>query len=217
MKLNMRSYAILSLTVISAVASAQVAFNDFSSDSNSAIYGYYTGSGWTVSGAASGVGIFRSANQFVSNASGTLTDLILPMSFAAGSGTVDVSIVSDNSNAVGTVLETWTMGTTGSLGSWSTPNILAGDGSVALVSGTAYWVEVVTTGEANSTLWAAWNQNDLVSPLIGTDAYNTGSGWNYQQATLGAFMVDVKAAPEPASLIALGGIALGLLRRRAAK
>jgi len=211
-----RLMAVAPFVIFSSLASAQVAFNDFSSDTYSATFGYNPLTGWTIGGASSAVGIFESANQFVSGATGTVSDLILATGLVSGTGNLDVSLVSDNSNTVGgTVLETWVTPESGSFSSYNPPTVLTGDGTASLVSGTTYWVMITTDGEANSNVWAAWDFND--AGVNGLDAYNTGSGWNYQAASLGAFKIDVTPTPEPASMAALAlGIA-GLVARKRRK
>jgi len=212
-----RALAITPIAFFSVLASAQVAFNDFVSDSDSATYGYDQSTGWTVSGTGAGPGEFESANKFTAGASGVISNLIIPITLVGGTNTFTVEIVNDNSNAVGsTVIESWSANSVGSFGSWSAPDTLAGNGTGSLVSGTAYWIEVVANPlSSNGYGVFNWSGNDSgVGGTAGTDAYNTGTGWNYQSSTLGAFEINVQPAPEPFTVVGLAVGSLALLRRR---
>jgi len=207
-----RSLALGSLALVSPLACAQVAFNDFGP--NNGGFDYNPSTGWTVSGGSSSPGTFRAANQFTSGASGVLTDLILPVELVSGTGNITVMLVNDAAGSPGsTVLESWTTAPSGSFGTWAAPITLSGNGSATLANGTLYWVEIVAANESTSTLWSAWDFNN--QSVTGLDAYNQGTGWNLQPGqTLGAFKIDVKPAPEPATMLALAGGAAVLLRRR---
>lgn len=211
----LRAASAVAFGALCSATYAQVAFNDFASDANSATYGYATNVGWTISGASSAVSEFVCANQFVSGASGSVSDVILPLNYASGdpNATIDVQLVADNANMPGTVLESWTVGTSGTFGSWSAPETLTGDGSASLAAGTSYWLVLSPTNVGNSDLWAVLNYNE--AGATGLDLYNQGSGWaSNPGATLGAFEVDVAPTPEPATMTLLGlGIA-GLIARR---
>ena len=185
-----RILAAATVVVLSTVASAQVAFNDFGAGHGG--FDYFIGIGWTVSGQANGSGLQEKAMQFTSSATGIVADVILPMNLSSGSGNVQIQLVNDSGNTVGsTVLETWTMGTTGTFGNWNPPATLMGDGSASLASLTKYWLVARVENEQTSNLGAAWNMNNInASGLI---ALNGGSGWTYQTNAPGAFRVDVRA------------------------
>lgn len=213
MSLQLRLLATWPVGLLSVLATAQVAFNDFSSDANSSTFGYATNVGNPITGARSPDGLIEFANRFVSGATGTVTDVILPVGLAGGSGNVDVALFTDNSGLIGgTVLETWVMSTDGAFGTYYPPSVLTGTDAASLTSGTAYWVVATPDGAATSNLFAAWNVND--DAVGGNLAFNEGSGWNYESGALDAFRVDV--VPEPPAMIcfAAGGLCLLLRRKR---
>jgi hypothetical protein len=200
---------------LSAAAFAVPAFNDYGSDSNSATYGYNLIASYSLDGTS--VGEASVASQFVAAAGGFVSDLIMPIGAVDPGryGGLNVDLLEDNGGTLGTVLESWFMTPTNNIGTWSLPITLSGDGSASLTAGATYWVSVVPTSQYFTGCWYINDANGQgVLGEGGNIAYTNGSStWNYSHGTLPAFEVDVTAAPEPASLVALSLGALLALKR----
>ncbi|HLK14682.1 MAG TPA: hypothetical protein VKT78_07740, partial [Fimbriimonadaceae bacterium] len=136
--------------------------------------------------------------------------------YVSGTGTVQLQLVNDDSGSIGsTVLETWTMNTTGPWLSYSAPATLLGDGSASLTDQSTYWLVASVVDEPNSDLYAIWNQNS-VGLLAPKASYFNGS-WTYAPAnTTGAFRFDVSPSPTPEPLtigLAIAGVGIAIRRR----
>lgn len=207
-------FALFGVAVLgAAVASADVTYNNYDS-----YFGYDAAVAWNVFGGGTGIGSQDFGEQFTASTSGSLQDIILPVSNLLGAGTYGVQLYSDNSGTLGTVLDSWTgVDTNGSFGSNNPSTLLGGSSAVSIVAGSSYWVVASPDNAPNSTLAATWNEND--TGATGNIVYSSdfGATWNYASGeTLAALQVNVipSAAPEPLSIVALIGGTAALIRRR---
>lgn len=128
--------------------------------------------------------------RFVAQASGSVTRLTVPVQHLAGENLFTWSIYGDANGQLGTGL--------GVIGSAAGPDAgvppqpapvqIDADGSVALSSGTAYWLVGSGVGSSQGT-WHANNQG-----VIGPRVYSQGVGpWLMDTQTVAAFRIEVRA------------------------
>lgn len=213
MRLSLR-FALLGVAVASAsFAAATTTYTNYDS-----YFGYNTSVAWNVTGGASITGPQDFGEEFTASVTGTLSDIILPVSMVSGVGTYGVQLYSNSGGALGSVIDSWTgVNTNGSFGANNPSTLLAGSPSVHITAGTSYWVVVSPTGASTSTLYGTWNDNSTGATGNAVYSTNYGTTWNYMTGQpLAALQVDVNppAAPEPLSVLALVGGAASLIRRR---
>lgn len=149
------------------------------------------------------------ADPFTASISGTLSQIDLGLGHVSGTNSAVVSIYTDVSNNLGTLVFSGTVFNQPAFDSSST--ILATLSATAgiLVAGDDYYL-VVAPGAADTA--DAWNFNN--TGATGTILFDNGSGFNDSQPdTLQAFDVRVNATtvPEPSSWLTLGAELLCLL------
>jgi hypothetical protein len=137
------------------------------------------------------------ANPFSSGGSYYLTSIKLAL---FGNADYTVSLAEGGATAPGTTLASWSV-----LGGGVTT--LTPGSSVLLTAGDYYVVVEQLSGDG------AWNWNTAgdSGPFSFTNPANT---WNSTSGTRGVMRVSVEAVPEPASIIALGGLVAVALKRR---
>lgn len=192
---------------VAASAQADIAFSNFGPGDS-----YYGSAGYAIYGSAVSSGYRSLAQQFVSQETGELTRVRVPMFLVSGTNSVKVTLFGNsNLNTFGTTLETWTLN--GAIHNY----IVDFDNAVPglqLVTGNTYWL-LVTPG-ANDMQGGWYNAEP------GEDANRYGArsfdGTNYDYANYefpAAFSVEVAPVPEPASLAAIGlGVAIVTRRRK---
>lgn len=126
-----------------------------------------------------------------------------------GSNSLVVSLAANDGGLPGTVLESFpvsglmTAHPGGILSMSSTTHPL-------LLDGLSYWVVVEAGATDTSAGW--WESSPHVD---GTVAWNDGSGWRSYNGGVEAFRVTAVPEPATAGLLALGGLAALIRRRRA--
>ena len=155
------------------------------------------------------------AEPFTPGSTVYFTQLDMALSYFLGTNTVTVDLMSDSSGP-GAVLESWSVSNLPSVLTCCALQVLSGNGSILLESGTTYWVAVLP---GNSDTFALWNLNS--TGATATEFENFGNGWvpNPGISPTGAFEVQGNSAatPEPSTITLLGAGILGLagvIRRR---
>ena len=176
---------------------AGVVFNDFGTGYNDVCC-----TGWTVSGAASGVVEYVAANQFTAAVSGNVSQIDLALTWALGSGNATVSLWTDVDGLPGAQLGSgWNVKATAKFGVECCDIItIPGLTGPSLTAGQTYFMLLLAD---NSTL-DLWNWNN--QGVNGLDVYSNDGGttWTSQPGQpLGAFDI-LAATPEPASMLLLG-------------
>ena len=199
MKTFLRGMTLIATLAIGSAAFAQVAYDNFGVGDT-----FVENTGWTIGGfTEQGIAL-----QFDSLATGMLVGVRFASFFVTGSTDLQIQLLEDSSNELGSVMKTWNI--TKSDGAPGTrTNLTNSDSSIILTTGTTYWLEMTTTSGGHH----AWNFNDQGD--TGRLAFNlSGGSWNYLDGQqFGVF--NVRLVPEPASMIALGlGVAALVARRR---
>jgi hypothetical protein len=168
-----------------SLARADVAYNNFGPGDT------YSGNGWILYGPQSSP-TWTQGFQFISLASGGITDLFVPMEHLANSNSFTFEIYSDNAGIPGTSLGV--IGQTAGFEPSSPPPPpveITADGSVHLTAGTTYWL----VGSGNADSQGTWLGND--QNVMGLRAWMAfGLPWQPGTVTLAAFRIEV-AASEP--------------------
>jgi len=151
------------------------------------------------------------AQEFLTGSSSfTLASIVAPIGDATGSFTASAELVTNNSGQPGTtVLATFTIpaiptGTPSDL--TFTPN-----SSVVLSANTDYWFVLSATGTTGDYKWDYTNTN---SPSLPNYAVSQNSGSSWTVNSNGPEIIEVNSvdqvtgAPEPSSVLFLGGISL---------
>ena len=203
--MKLKSLAFAATLCLVPTAFAGIAYNNFGAGDT---YDYF--SGWTVSGASSGVGAQLIATQFTSADSGMLTHIVVGAGYISGTNNVSVALFSDNSNTVGSLMAAWGVNSLGAFGGVN-PVIDLTNNSPALTlsSGTKYWVMMYPPFPDT---WAAWNKN--TTGAVGSMAFSTNNGATYGYFSDTLTSLRVETVPEPATMAVLGLGALALRRRR---
>lgn len=194
---------IVAVCGFAAFATADVAYNNFSSGDS------YDTTGWVIGGGG-GQGI---AMGFTSLKTGKVSLLTVGVSLAGSISGVnlDISINADSAGLPGGALESWNgIAPNGTVGATT---VLTGNGSLSLVAGTTYWV-VMLPGQGSQP--GSWGQVKDGSTGF---AYNFNGGpWTTNAGPRSVFRVETQAVPEPTTFAALGlgAIALAARRRRKA-
>ena len=221
-----RFMAVALLAFGTLAARADVVFSDFAPSD-----GYNQSNAYAAAGSTSPIGTYITAAAFTSSSTVDLSQIDLALWNYAGTNSVEISLLSDNSDTPGSVIESWDVS--------NLPNLVTVQGypsgnlttvtptsTVELDSGTQYWVEIQAIDPSTEDLWY---ENDLPgsnpefpTATAGTVATNGGSGFSVSTTILPAFDVlgtPVSSVPEPNSvpLLAIGVAALlWKLRRRSA-
>jgi hypothetical protein len=135
---------------------------------------YHSTTGGIVRGPSHANGVFWTAVQFTSQASGSISELNFAVVRAGGShaNLFSAELWSDDNNSVGTVLTTF--GTFNGHLNGEPPAFLAGNG-FAITAGTVYWM--VVKGEENSD--GAWRRASMADPGRRAFTSNLGASWTY--------------------------------------
>ncbi|MCE5325711.1 MAG: PEP-CTERM sorting domain-containing protein [Planctomycetaceae bacterium] len=195
----------VAVSSVSAFGATQVIYSSFGpgdSFSNDGAAG--------IGGTASFRGFQSVANAFtVSGGDFQLGKIEVATVWDSGTNSLVVSVAADNAGIPGTTIE-----------SFSLSGLMTGEpGSIVsmtstlhplLSNGSSYWVVLEAGAEDASAAWC-----DSLLSVEGTHAWDEGNGWQSVTSKPQAFRVT--AVPEPAtmSLLALGGLA-ALIRRRKA-
>jgi hypothetical protein len=144
----------------------------------------------------------RVADLFTTSIGGTLSKIDLGLGYVGGTNSAVVSIYTDVSNSLGTLVFSGQVSNQPILFSTSTILATLSPGSGALVSGASYFL-VVAPGAADTS--DGWNYNSIGA--LGTFLVDNGAGFNPgASSTLQAFDIRVNAAavPEPSTWLMLG-------------
>lgn len=183
----------------------------------------FTGADWTYG-----------AQQFNSGANTQITGATLLLARAAGTvtGTYNVEVWTDSSNAPGTLVGAIATGQSPSGVSLSGPQLMAYTGNVSVVANTNYWLVMNMSDNTSQLQWQYTNAAPTTAGFIGVTGtsllesadppVNPGDplAWATPGGiTDGRLMMEVVAVPEPTTLglLAAAGIAgssvLGRRRR----
>jgi hypothetical protein len=144
---------------------------------------YWCCQGTTVSGPKSpGFVEWWHAAAFTPAADATATKITVSIGYLAGGGNIILSLNADNAGIPGAVLEQWHLYDLGESGTCCSVQSKKFSG-IALTGGQQYWV--VASTEANSDVWAAWNQadNDQVSSFLNAGYTNQAQNPSWQSYT----------------------------------
>jgi hypothetical protein len=205
-----------------AFASDTVVFNDLGSGENV----YSTSSGWKISGTNGPGGLTEAAFSFFPSRTTEFAELDIALSYPSIFGdpnSVIVNLMSDSQGTPGTVLQSWNVENLPLITSCCVLATLSGNGTITLVAGLPYWVDVQPTSPQSYMVWD-WNTvgvstNPCCATPPGTLLINDGSGWAHQSQfayPAPAFEVLAEATPEPgtSSLLATALFAVPFAVRR---
>jgi hypothetical protein len=175
----------LVLFALAGSAAADVAYSNFGPGDT------YHGNGWIVYGPSAPNGWVHGF-QFVSQASGAVTSVTVPIQYLGGSpNNFQFELWNDGGNQPGTMLGIVGQ-TPGYTGGTPPPTQIPATSSITLSSGTTYWVVGRGFGNGQGT----WHWND--QNQTGLRAYSLlGGPWNTGTVTLAAFRVEVQGGPPP--------------------
>jgi hypothetical protein len=115
------------------------------------------------------------AAPFTANADITVSRIVLGLGHVTGKNAVVVTLNSDSGGLPGTELASTTVSNLPAFPSCCVVAQAKGQG-VTLSTGQQYWV-VVKTNSGDSDTLAGWNFNDTEQVVEGSEAINTGTGW----------------------------------------
>ncbi|MGH9512833.1 MAG: choice-of-anchor R domain-containing protein [Terriglobales bacterium] len=194
--------SLFALTAVLAIPSLadSTAFTDLGAGGS-----YDTMDGFAICGLSSGCGHYQStADGFTAEVGGVLSQINVALGYVLGTNSAVVSVYTDVSGGLGSLLFSGTVAGTTSTGlATLTPS------SGSLVAGHDYFL-VITPGAADTFDGWAYNNQNAVGPVL----IDNGLGFsNEGSETLEAFDVKVNAAtvPEPSSWLMLGAELLLLL------
>lgn len=201
----MKAFFVFGAVAAVALSSAQSFVNTFGSGDS-----YFTGSGSTISGLGSAVGVkFVQGFQFTAGNSGSVSQMVVAMGHVTGTPQVTMRLYSDSGNTLGSQIGS-DYTTSINANSFGTGNeIITRDVSAAgwsMTSGQNYWLLAQSPNDA----WLAWNDSNSSSGLKVLISNDGAPG--YSNGTHMA--VRLEAVPEPASMIALGAGLLAVARAR---
>lgn len=205
-----RIWALVALTSGAVWAQGAIAFNNFGPGDS-----FDIGTGWTSSGpSAVGTPRFESACQFTAGATGNLDTITIAIGHVSGDNSAYVYLHRDSGDSIGSAMIGWYFLDLPEFGTAFSSKVLHNPFSdKILTAGEKYWVSV-KPGAADT--WNAWNWNDQFD--VGRRGYSSDGGDTYTyvgDSRRGAMRVEV--VPEPASMLALAGLAAWAVSRRRAR
>ncbi len=200
------SFCVLAIALcVSLPALADSTFySNFNSDQNNL---YDSSQGWTISGTGT-LGSYQAiAEEFVSGATGNVTELDIAVGIVTGTNSFYAALYTDNGGMLGNQLGRWdNLSSSQNFGGCCGVISVTGITGINLTANESYFL-VVAPEDPGSTTWGAWTYNNtgVNSHLL----YSTdGQTWNDGGVTTtGAFQVIGTAGgttPEPSSLVLLG-------------
>jgi hypothetical protein len=142
---------------------------------------YISDVGWTISGPTSLIGqqIWIGA-AFTPKQSVMVIEVDAALGYVTGTMGMTLNLYTDAGGVPGTLLASFKAKKLPSFGACC-DLIRAFDGTgVPVTAGTQYWITAETTA-ASADEWGVWNLNDVDQVDIGTNAVNSGSGWQPTQ------------------------------------
>jgi hypothetical protein len=178
------AFAAAGSCIAAAAARGDIAFNNFGPGDA------YSGNGWIIWGPQSSSS-WTQGFRFVSQASGGITNLVVPMQdyTSGGPGTYVFELYTDTPAGPGTVIGT--IGETAGFVNMSPPLPppvqIGANGSVLLSSGAAYWLVARALGSSQG----GWHSNDLGQ--MGQRAYlaHGNPQWTLGTVEMSAFRIEV--------------------------
>jgi hypothetical protein len=128
--------------------------------------------GWCVSGKAEcGAGI-GPAFSFTHGNSAYFTQLRIPLEYLSGTNSVMVYLMSDSIGSPGAILQSWNVTNLPQKPPCCALQTLQGNGTIALGSGTPYWVAVLPSAADTNALWLPNPTGATQNPF-----FTSGAGW----------------------------------------
>lgn len=198
-----------------AQANVVTAYDNFGPGNDG--FQYNTGVSWMNAGTGTGFNYVEQAQRFSPSVSGELDTIYLGIGRVLGFTSLTIRLTNSQGNtpiADGTVLETWTLTSLGSLFDMTVAELTSVN-KPTLDSSLNYWIWL----ESAPGTSVAWGHN-VVGDSMFRNQYNTASGfleWNPGNfATGGAQRIDVMTVIPAPSALAMLGIAglIGVRRRR---
>ncbi len=198
--------AVVGVALWFGAAHGEWAYNRYGED-----WSYEVQAGSNVTGALTAAGYTDTANMFVSQATGPVSDIYVSVATNGGPNLLEVSLLTDAGTMPGEVLQSWSLEdqATPFDGAWHPPIHLAVDGP-ELQAGSAYWI-LCHAGDPEAFL--VWHfTNPWIFETVGQRFSPTGPWTILEPGFTSAYAIAV--VPEPGTVGLLVLAIMTCLRRR---